>query len=165
MLQTRRLPWYVATSLALLWSAPIAAFAQSSARVEVDMFVPPIQKLEILSPILVMPTLTVAELAPGFVRLPQPIDLSVWSNTEWELSVRLADVKTPDVNELHRLLCSVNGSAPRSLGDDWQVIAKGQKGADLPVSLELRVPFGKRGGPLPGVQELSLDYRLSSAGR
>ena len=50
-------------------------------------------------------------------------------------------------------------------GDDWQVIAKGQKGADLPVSLELRVPFGKRGGPLPGVQELSLDYRLSSAGR
>ncbi|MEZ4648580.1 MAG: hypothetical protein R3E97_07285 [Candidatus Eisenbacteria bacterium] len=128
------------------------------------MLVPPIQKLEVLSPILVMPPLTVAELAPGYVRLPQPIDLRVWSNTEWELAVRLADVKTPDTSELTRIRCLVSGGTVRSLGPDWQVIAKGQSGADLPVSFELRVPFGV-GGATPGTQELSLDYRLSGVGR
>ena len=147
--------------LAPALAAPV--LARNEVRVEVDLLVPPLQRLEILRPILVMAPLTARDLTSEFIDLPQRIEIHVSSNTPWELSVRMAELSSARAEEGPPLLCAPAGEAPRILDHDWQFVAKGDAGEEIEVALGLRVPL-EPSGLAPGTHEVTLDYRLTSAG-
>lgn len=157
----------VCSAVVALFSAGVAELARGSdeVRVEVDLFVPPLQRLEIVSPILVMPELTSTDLAPTYVELPRPITLRVSSNTAWELSVRAADGGIASGrDELGAdLYCAIPRASFQPLSDDWLRIADGPAGEEIEIELFLRAPLTP-GLLIPGHHEVRLDYRLSADG-
>jgi hypothetical protein len=148
---------------ALLLFLPLQAAAETGTLVHIDLLVPPVQKLEMVNPILVMPTLTATDLSRNFIDLPERIGMQVSSNTPWELSVRLTETSSARSESLPSLLCAARGESPRPLDRDWQLVARGDPGAKIEVSLGLRVPLDLSGF-IPGTHEVTLDYRLTSAG-
>lgn len=137
-------------------------FGKREVRVEFELFVPPLQRLEVTNPLLVMPPLSAAEIRPGAIELPRPIGLRISSNSPWELSIRRGEARRGGEEPIE-LLCAPRGGMPRELDENWQLIARGPAGADLGLDLGLRVPFAVA-GVAPGNHEISLDYHLTSVG-
>ena len=57
-------------------------------RVEVQVFVPQLQKLEIEQVVWNLPSPTAADYLAGYLKVPTPFRLRLYSNTPWELSVK-----------------------------------------------------------------------------
>jgi hypothetical protein len=139
-----------------------SARAASEARADLSLVVPPIQRLEIVTPALVMPELTMTELVSRYVLLPQTIQIRVSSNIPWILRMRVDErsaISRPR-NEIARL---GGEESYQPLSEDWVAVARGDPGADL--AMEFRVRVALTDGRLrSGAFETHFDYRLSGAG-
>ncbi|MCA9729409.1 MAG: hypothetical protein R3E12_00965 [Candidatus Eisenbacteria bacterium] len=146
----------------LLGFASRPVLAASEARTTLSLIVPPIQRLEIETPTLVMPDLTASDLRPGYVLLPRVLSIRVSSNTAWVLQMRAAEGKpgSDPGEEVQRV--GTNESF-RTIADDWLTVAEGESGIDQSVELRLRVSI-TGAGSVSGAHESRFDYRLSGVG-
>jgi hypothetical protein len=149
--------------LACLLLCRMAGRAQADAvRAEVELMVPVLQRLQVEPPVLNFPPVTSTDLQAGFLDLGQPIELSVWSNTAWELDVRQAvvDGKQAAGAAPMKLSWSTEGIAYTPLAEDWAAVAGGEAGsAPARVLLRLRLPLGWI-ETRPGVYEPRIEYRV-----
>jgi hypothetical protein len=142
--------------------ASTSVIAATEARVDLSVMVPPVQRMEVVHPALVMPELTVDALVPGYVVLPRPVELRIASNTDWVLQMRMDEradgLRTPR----HEILCSGGEKTYRPVSDAWIEIAHGGPGRD--IALELRVRVALEDAHLhSGAYETRFDYRLEGA--
>jgi hypothetical protein len=141
--------------------------AETEVRVEVEMMVPPLQRLEVDPPVLVMPEIQAEDVASGFAEMPRAIVLTVSSNTAWELAIRWsgdgrsANGVTPKGSPT---LDWAAGNGPfQALSPDWAMVATGVATESEQIELRLRVPM-RPGEVIPGTYEPRLEYRLAAAG-
>jgi hypothetical protein len=157
----------LALTLVLTPAEPAAAI-ETEARVEVEVMVPPLQRLEVDPLVLVTPEIQAEDLTVGFAELPRPIVLTVSSNTPWELFVRAAgdgkaagDFETKGTSPLE---WAVGSMSYRALGPEWTAVASGG-GPVAAETVELHLRLRLIPGELePGVYEPRLEYRLVTAG-
>jgi hypothetical protein len=137
-------------------------------RVDVDLLVPPLQRLEIGARVVAFPSPTPLHLAAGYLELQEPIVLTVCSNVPWELRVRSAD---PPL----RMLVDGHGEAPRvecrvgerpfvRLTTEWVPVAGSDHAADeMELELMLRIPVTWT-TTTPGSYQPRIEYVLAPAG-
>lgn len=140
--------------------------------VEAEVLVPPLQRLEVTPSLLTWPPPTGNDLAAGHIDADPPILATIYSNTPWDLAVRVVQ---PDARASHDGTAAVSaGSVPilyrTPTGDfvllsaNWVVVASGAFADGEPVRLELRVPLDWTQSR-PGEYTPRLEYRLAPAGR
>jgi hypothetical protein len=143
-----------------------------SIAVEAEILVPPLQRLEVTPNLLTWPQPTGNDLAAGHIDADPPILATIYSNTPWDLAVRVVQT---DARAIDGGAAPVSaGSVPilyrRQTGDfallspDWVVIASGAFADGESVRLELRIPLDWMQSR-PGEYAPRLEYRLAPAGR
>jgi hypothetical protein len=172
MLGLRRAGSWVLAMVAAGQVAAVAAnparAAETEASVEVEVMVPPLQRLDVDPPVLVMPEIRAEEIAAGYAEVSRPIVLTVFSNTLWELSIRSAgDDKAGRADEpigSPRLQWAVGNGPLQPLTAEWTTVMTGSApAAKERVELRLRVPL-RSAAMKPGIYEPQIEYRLAPAG-
>jgi len=157
----RRAESCAALVAAVALGASSPAIASSEARVDLAVMVPPVQRMEVVHPALVMPELTVEALVPGYVVLPRPIELRIASNTDWVLELRMDEGAERGRLPRHEVLRSGEQSY-RVVSDTWVEIAQGGPGKDIALELRVRVALDDA-RVHSGAYETRFDYRLKGA--
>jgi len=142
-----------------IFPGTVRAQSAGGALAEIDLAVPPLQRLEVEPGLLGIPTPTSGDFSRGRLDLPDPIFVEVWSNVPWTLSLRAAEegAAVP-------LFYRVDGSRYLPLDGEWRVVARGEGTADRErVRLELRLLLSWTEA-LPGLYEPRVEYRLDPAG-
>lgn len=142
-----------------VYGAPTSVSAATEARVDLSVMVPPVQRMEVVHPALVMPELTVDALVPGYVVLPRPIELRIASNIDWVLQMRMDDRAEGRRTPRHEILCSGGEETYRPVSDAWIEIAQGGPGRDIALELRVRVALDDA-RVHSGAYETRFDYRL-----
>jgi hypothetical protein len=148
--------------------------AESSAniQVEVEILVPPTQRLEVRPSLLTWPIPSASDLASGHLDTSEPVMVTVYSNTPWELAMRaLQSTETRSakcgsaISGPGAIPLLWRAEAPRfdALGQDWTVVASGTGPAlGERVCIVLRIPL-TCAEVRPGDYSPRLEYRLSPA--
>lgn len=138
-------------------------------RVEAEILVPPIMRLETDPNILLLPVPTATDFARGYVEIVEPVTLTVSSNTGWNLYARSAGENTevgPRAAERPgRLLWRADVGGFSDMREEWILIGSGESCAGgTQVSLSLRVPLDWS-ATSPGDYEVCVEYKLTPAHR
>lgn len=165
------LSWAAAAALTLslaLGGASGDASAEEL-RIEAELLVPPIVRLEITPAILAPPIPTAENLAAGFVDIVEPITLTIHSNCAWELCARSAGDVTDDASSSDRgpgrLFWRTAEQPFSELSDAWTPIASGESCVNgRRIRFMLRIPVSWT-GTTPGNYELHVEYSLSPTSR
>ncbi|MBU1698610.1 MAG: hypothetical protein KJ970_06980 [Candidatus Eisenbacteria bacterium] len=96
-------------------------------RVEVQFFVPQLQKLEIDQVVWALPSPTAADFMAGYLNVPAPFKLTLFSNTPWTLSIK---TDRDDISVLREgpipLQWSVDKRQYDFISNDWKTITSGE---------------------------------------
>ncbi len=164
----QRLALTIALLLAgLQLSLPQAATTAERMRVDVDLFVPVLQRLEINSRVVAFPSPLPPDFAAGHIDLQKPITLAVFSNIPWQLLVRTVagTPGTPRGNQSDALplQCSVDDQPFVRLTTDWIAVTAGGDCADgRDLQLALRIPLTWT-TMKPGRYQPKVEYMLAAA--
>jgi hypothetical protein len=143
------------------WSCP--SLAANEARVDIGVMVPPVQRLEVVQPALVMPELTVEAIIPGYIMLPRAIELRISSNTDWALQMRVDERSEASAHPRIEIVRMGSEEPYQPISEDWLAIAHGGPGQE--IAMELRVRVALEGARVnSGAYETRFDYRLSGTG-
>lgn len=158
-----------ATVLALALCGAIGNASARELRIEAEVLVPPLVRLETTPWVLAPPIPTAENLAAGFLDIVEPITLTIHSNCAWELCARSAGDVTDDASHSDRgpgrLLWRTAERPFSELSDVWTPIASGESCVNgRRVRFMLRIPVSWT-GTTPGNYELHIEYSLSPASR
>ena len=150
-----------------LTSPSALSTAAERVRVDVDLFIPALQQLEVSSRIVAFPSPTPAHFAAGYLELPEPIVLTIHSNVPWQLWVRSA-AQAPEsskgrVIEAPTIECRVGNRPYMALTAEWTAVASvdhAVRGEQL--ELAVRIPM-RWSAMTPGDYQPKLEYMLASA--
>ncbi len=136
-------------------------------RIETEIIVPPLGRLETTPGSLLFPVATAADMAAGYVDMIEPVTLTVHSNSAWELYARSVGDDTEATPGPRggpgRLLWRIERRAFSDLTNRWTRIASGEScAAGSTVQFRLRVPLSWT-TTAPGRYELRIEYKLSSS--
>jgi hypothetical protein len=140
--------------------------------IEAEVLVPPLQRLEVTPSLLAWPQPNGNDLEAGHIDADPPILATIYSNTPWDLAVRVVQ---PDPRAIREGAAPVSaGSVPilyrvqagdfAPLSADWVVVASGALADGETVRLQLRIPLDWTQAR-PGEYAPRLEYRLAPAGR
>ncbi len=146
----------------ILWAS---AAAGGEARVEVGIIVPPLQRLEVSPAVSSLPVVSPLDLSAGFMEPGEPVSLTVFSNSPWELSIRQAAASSKDEHpDTVPILWKSMGGEYSRVSEAWTMVATGSSAAaGKVVHLHLRFLLDWRTAR-PGVHEPRIEYRLTPAG-
>ncbi|MBU1699741.1 MAG: hypothetical protein KJ970_19260 [Candidatus Eisenbacteria bacterium] len=100
----------------------------NEARVEVQFFVPPLQKMEMDQVVWTLPAPTAADYVAGYLNVPTPFKLTLSSNTPWELSVK---TDRDDISVLQDgpipLQWSLDKRKYNFISNDWTTMTSGDR--------------------------------------
>ena len=126
-------------------------------RVEIDLLVPRIQFIDVENTSFAAPTLLAADFDRGFFQFPDPLWVTVSSNSPWTLAVR----RPPDDSVPIRLdeLQLQDGTRILTVGAPWQTLARGEKTPRTSQPFHVRIPLSWS-ATVPGTYEPRFEYRL-----
>lgn len=142
---------------------PVPAAGAQTARIEVELVVPPLRRLQVEPQVVTAPVITASDLQAGFVDLSHPVTLQLCSNGPWELRLRTSPVVAVPGADPVRLLWSLEESAFRPLGLEWTRIAGGARASGWRRELQLRIPLTWN-LVRPGVYQPRIEYELVPSG-
>jgi hypothetical protein len=150
--------------------APAVARAGQEVRVEVQLVVPPMQRLRVEQAVVSLPPVTTTDLRAGYLDLPSPIRLRLDSNCPWELSLRTAEEPAASSWAAARatpgsvsLLWSLGGSHFLPLTGPWTRVDGDVRALGRPVEVNLRIPLSWMAIP-PGAYQPRIEYQLAPTG-
>ncbi len=158
--------------LLALWIAlcvwPASALAGDELRVETEILVPLIQRLEVNPAVVTLPSPTAMDFSAGYLEFPEPILLTIYSNAAWEVAVRSdwdqSESAGGAAKEVIPLLWRTEDRPSLGLTDEWTVVGSGEPcAAGSFVQIRIRIPLSWT-MTLPGLYEPRLEYRLSPVG-
>lgn len=133
--------------------------------VEVNVLIPPLQRLEAAPAVLSLPAASPLDLSAGFMELGEPIHLTVFSNSPWELSIRQPGASSGGMQyDTPPLQWRSGDTQYADVPAEWTRIASGAAPASgQPVVFHLRILLDWNSGR-PGVYEPRVEYRLAPTG-
>jgi hypothetical protein len=165
LLSLRRLPGLIGL-LALLGPAGAAlAAAAETARVEIQLVVPPLQRMSAGAAVASLPPITTSDLSAGYAELPRAIPFQLSSNCAWELRLRIPP-SAPGKRQAETglgLLWSLTGDRFQPATTDWGRIATGLPGPEVRLDLRIRIPLSWQRST-PGDYQPRIEYELVPAG-
>jgi hypothetical protein len=151
-------------SLLALLLAACPARGVSELRLNVQVIVPPLQRLDVDPAVLTAPVASVGDLEVGYLEVSPVIVLKVHSNVAWDLAIRSRNPGERAPEEPGSLpLLWASGNDFRALNENWCLLLSGPAGAGgVEARLRIRIPIDCTTGP--GLYEPRLEYRLAPAG-
>lgn len=136
---------------------PASEVVRVEQRVEIDLFVPRIQMLDVNHAVLTAPIPQVRDFDRGYFEFSDPIWVTVSSNIPWELAVRRPPGdSTPSSLKTLQLQ---NGTRTLRVANPWQTLARGEMEKKTTLPFRIRIPLSWA-ATTPGSYEPQLEYRL-----
>lgn len=139
--------------------APEAAAGVAEARLEVQVVVPPLQRVALGAQVHPLPDVTAMDLVAGYIEPPHPIRVTLFSNCPWELRLRRAAGGLAPQRSDPAILWKAGRERFVPLDNDWTTAAAGPRAGGTRCDIQLRIPLSWSTSP-PGVVEPRLEVDL-----
>jgi len=139
--------------------APEPSAAATQTRLEVQVVVPPLQRVALGAQVHPLPDITAMDLVTGFVEPPNPIRLTLFSNCPWELRLRRAAAGPSPERSDPAILWNAGRERFLPLAEEWTTAAAGPRAGGTRCDIRLRIPLSWSTSR-PGVLEPRLEVDL-----